>query len=187
MNTQQAPKTTAHQLPIEGMTCASCVGRVEKALHKVPGVQTVSVNLATEQAQVASDGAVPFQQLVEAVQKAGYGVKTATIELQIGGMTCASCVNRVEKALQKTPGVLSASVNLATEKATVQALDTVSFASLAAVVKKAGYEATPVAQAGQATEAKGWPEWWPVAVGGVLTAPLVLPMLLAPFGIHAMP
>ena len=94
------------QIPVEGMTCASCAGRIEKALRQVPGVQAASVNLATEQAQIEADAAVTAAQLLEAIQRAGYGVRTGMTELLIEGMSCASCVGRVEKALLKVPGVL---------------------------------------------------------------------------------
>src|SRR5262245_3311199 len=108
------------ELPITGMTCASCVNRVAKALKKVPGVQDASVNLATEQAAVSFDPAqVAPSQLRSAVEGAGYGVVTDQIAFPVTGMTCASCVNRVEKALKKVPGVLDAGVNLATEQAAV--------------------------------------------------------------------
>ena len=104
------------QLPVTGMTCASCSNRVEKALKKVPGVSAASVNLSNEQAAVSYDPAqVAPSQLLQAVERAGYGVITDQIDLPITGMTCASCVNRVEKALKKVPGVLDASVNLANE------------------------------------------------------------------------
>ena len=169
------------------MTCASCAGRVEKALRQVPGVQAASVNLATEQAQIEADAAVTAAQLLEAIQRAGYGVRTGMTELLIEGMSCASCVGRVEKALLKVPGVLQASVNLATEKATVQAVDGVSFATLAAAVQQAGYAAKAVEPVQPADAKKGTPSWWPVAAAGVLTAPLVLPMLLLPWGVEWMP
>src|SRR6266542_6238188 len=101
------------ELPITGMTCASCVNRVQKALKKVPGVMDASVNLATEQAAVRYDPAqVAPGQLQAAVENAGYGVVTDQIDFPITGMTCASCVNRVQKALTKVPGVLAANVNL---------------------------------------------------------------------------
>ncbi|HKX43225.1 MAG TPA: heavy metal translocating P-type ATPase [Burkholderiaceae bacterium] len=110
-----------------------------------------------------------------------------SIRLQVGGMTCASCVARVEKALAKVPGVASAAVNLATEVATVQAAATVPVAALAAAIEKAGYSATPLAaQAPSPALAPrtGWlPDWWPVAVSSVLTLPLVAPMLLQLLGI----
>ncbi|NJM08086.1 heavy-metal-associated domain-containing protein [Candidatus Gracilibacteria bacterium] len=89
-------------LPITGMTCASCVMRVEKALKKVPGVQDASVNLATEQASVRFDAAQATPGQIEAaVAKAGYGVVSDTLDFPVTGMTCASCVMRVEKALKK--------------------------------------------------------------------------------------
>ena len=128
-------------LSITGMTCASCVNRVEKALKKAPGVLDASVNLASEQASVSYDAAqVAPAQLLQAVEKAGYGVITDQIELPITGMTCASCVNRVEKALKKTPGVLDASVNLASERASVTyAPASVGWGELKAAVERAGY------------------------------------------------
>ena len=115
-------------LEVTGMTCASCVMRVEKTLKAVPGVKNASVNLATEKATVVAEPSVTPEALTAAVRKAGYDVASRETELQVAGMTCASCVGRVEKALLKVPGVSSASVNLATEKATVTALSTVSSA-----------------------------------------------------------
>jgi Cu+-exporting ATPase len=129
------------ELPITGMTCASCVNRVAKALKKVPGVQDASVNLATEQAAVSFDPAqVAPSQLLSAVEGAGYGVVTDQVAFPITGMTCASCVNRVEKALKKVPGVLDASVNLATEQAAVTYIPSAAgWGELKAAVERAGY------------------------------------------------
>ncbi|SDR51826.1 heavy metal translocating P-type ATPase [Paraburkholderia tuberum] len=157
--------TRVVELDIGGMTCASCASRVEKALTKLPGVARASVNLATERARVESDATLGPQQLADAVRKAGYeatpvanaefaapsATQTATpaatpgtIELEIGGMSCAACALRVEKALAKVPGVARASVNLATETATAHPQGTASADSgaLIAAVRKAGYEAT---------------------------------------------
>ncbi len=106
-------------LPVTGMTCASCVNHVQQALSKVEGVGDVSVNLMTENASLSFESAVPTQALVEAVRQTGYDVPTETVTLAIGGMTCASCVNHVQKALSNLPGVVEARVNLATEKATL--------------------------------------------------------------------
>ncbi|VWC11415.1 putative cation-transporting ATPase membrane protein [Burkholderia lata] len=157
--------STIIELDIDGMTCASCVSRVEKALVKVPGVTRASVNLATERATVDAAPDVTAALLAEAVKQAGYGATPAvtdagvaafapsspaapaSIELDIDGLTCASCVSRVEKALVKVPGVSRASVNLATERATVDAAPDVTAALLAEAVKQAGYGATPVAGA----------------------------------------
>ena len=144
--TTAVPTRTTRELTLDigGMTCASCVRRVEKALAKVDGVEQASVNLATERATVVADPATAVDGLVTAVTKAGY---TATpredstrapaphptvandvsepvpaggecadgaceLTFDIGGMTCASCVRRVEKALGKVDGVEEASVNL---------------------------------------------------------------------------
>jgi Cu+-exporting ATPase len=181
------------------MTCASCVSRVEKALAKVPGVQDVSVNLATEEATVQADPEVGLGALRDAVEQAGYEIAEQSVALQVEGMTCASCVARVEKALMKVPGVSAAEVNLATEQAHVKvAARQVDLTALLAAIDKAGYAARPVIDPGtaegraasasnQASSSKrGLPEWWPIAVGAALSAPLLLPMLASPFGVHWM-
>mgnify|MGYP006168552101 CR=1 FL=1 len=85
-------------LPIQGMTCASCAGRIERALRKLPQVSSVSVNLSSEQARIeAPDDSLA--QLITTIEGAGYSVREEVTELSIEGMTCASCVGRVEKAL----------------------------------------------------------------------------------------
>ena len=173
------------KLQIVGMTCASCVLRVEKSLKSVPGVLEVSVNLATEQAFVEAAPSVSAEALAAAVRKAGYDVSVGEVVLQIEGITCASCVARVEKALLKVRGVLSASVNLATERATVRALSTVPAVVLKAAVEKAGYGATDV-QTARPQEATHIPDWWPVVLGAVLTLPLLAPMLLRLIGVDWM-
>ena len=170
------------QLGITGMTCASCVGRVEKALRKVDGVEDATVNLATEAATVRAPG-LPLAQLVEAVERAGYGVAGDEVRLSIEGMTCASCVGRVEKALRKVPGVLSASVNLATESAHARVLAGTPVSALRAAVVKAGYRVRedapqPAASAGMPKELRH------VLLAAALSLPLVLPMLLMPLGVH---
>ncbi|GAB3628104.1 copper-translocating P-type ATPase [Pandoraea terrae] len=184
MSTAVAPTASLEfKLPIEGMTCASCVVRVEKALQALPGVESTAVNLATEEATVQASAGMDAWALADAVRKAGYEVRSRQTELEIEGMTCASCVARVEKALLKVPGVSAAAVNLATEKATVTMVDGVSYAALAAAIDKAGYAAKPVEAISTAPAATGLPQWWPVLVGTLLTLPLVLPMLLDLFDI----
>ena len=129
-------------LNIEGMTCASCVGRVEKALQKLPNIDAVSVNLATEKATIQSHESLDYDAIIQTIEKAGYEVpKALPIELAIDGMTCASCVGRVEKALKKVEGVTSVSVNLATEKALIVANPPTTVEQLIQAVAKAGYEA----------------------------------------------
>jgi Cu+-exporting ATPase len=129
------------QLPVTGMTCASCVRRVEKALNQVPGVLDTSVNLSTEQAAVRYDPAqVAPDQLLGAVERAGYGVITDQIDFPVTGMTCASCVGRVEKALKRVPGVIDANVNLASEQASVTYVPSATgWSELKAAVERAGY------------------------------------------------
>ena len=145
--------SVAVSLPIEGMTCASCVGRVEKALKAVPGVNKASVNLATERADITFEGAPDVAAAVQAVQKAGYAVAESTVELSVTGMTCASCVGRVEKALKAVPGVSNATVNLATERASVTATGGVPASALIQAVAKAGYEARPLSAESSDTDA----------------------------------
>lgn len=126
---------------IEGMTCASCVGRVERALNKLEGVSAVSVNLATEQAFIESQTALDPEQVVAAVERAGFQVqRPQRIEFDIRGMTCASCVGRVEQALRRVDGVSQATVNLATEKALIQTNHEVSQADLVKAIEKTGFE-----------------------------------------------
>jgi len=131
------------QVPVTGMNCASCVSHVEKALAKVAGVQQVSVNLASEKADVTVAPGLSVADLASAVTDAGYGVRNEKFELAIIGMQCASCVGHVEKALLALPGVLSVTVNLASEKAYVEALaGNLTAAQLVQAVKGAGYDAT---------------------------------------------
>ncbi|MGE5663647.1 MAG: heavy metal translocating P-type ATPase [Deltaproteobacteria bacterium] len=137
-------------VPVEGMTCASCVARVEKGLSRVDGVVSASVNLAAKTASVAVDPEkVGPWALASAIRDAGYEVATEKLSLPIEGMTCASCVARVEKALAAVPGVLSASVNLATGSAAVEFIPGVADVEvLRAAVEGAGY-AVPEVAAGE--------------------------------------
>jgi Cu+-exporting ATPase len=182
----RGPGTYDLRLPIAGMTCASCVGRVERALQKVPGVCAASVNLATEAATLTLAPSVTAEALAQAVTQAGYEVGHQEFDLAVRGMTCASCVGRVEKALAKAPGVLSASVNLATEHAHVVAIAGVGLEALRKAVEAAGYEVDSADRetAGAAPAARGLPDWWPVAVSALLTLPLILPMAGLAFGAH---
>jgi len=172
------------RLPIAGMTCASCVARVEKALNAVPGVRGASVNLATETATIRVAPSVTTDALAKAVERAGYAVAHEERDLAIRGMTCASCVARVEKALGKVPGVLSASVNLATERAHVVAVAGTGIDAMRKAVEAAGYEADSVEaeKTGPVPAARSLPDWWPVAVSALLTLPLLIPMAGLAFG-----
>lgn len=194
-NTMSMPSTNdarasaaAISLPIEGMTCASCVGRVEAALAKVPGVDSVSVNLATERADIRAAGPVDRMALIQAVEKVGYDVLDGTVELAVEGMTCASCVGRVEKALKAVPGVTTATVNLATERATVRGVAAV--ADLMAAIEKVGYGASPVdtgARADEEAAQKKDAERTELKRDLTLAAVLALPVFVLEMGSHMIP
>jgi len=130
-------------LPVDGMNCASCVGRVEKALAGLDGVSHASVNLTTERASVDFNPKdTGPAAIAEAIEQAGFSVPAASVELSVGGMTCASCVARVEKVIGQLPGVTDASVNLATEKASVSFTSGAQDATtIANAIEQAGYEA----------------------------------------------
>ena len=181
----KSPQACSISVGIEGMTCASCSARLEKVLKQVPGVTDATVNLATETATVT--GEVPTTAVKQAIEKAGFSMASQTITLDIQGMTCASCSSRVEKAFDKVPGVLGASVNLATEQATIQVAGTPT-AELIAAVERAGYSAALPQSANETTAAPAntLPDWWPVALAVVLSLPLTAPMLGSLFGAHWM-
>jgi Cu+-exporting ATPase len=132
-------------LPISGMTCASCVTTVEKALSAAPGVSEAAVNLATERATVFYDPRkADLGDLARVIRGAGYALRIERLTLGIRGMSCASCVAAVERALRSVPGVTGAEVNLATEKATVEYLPgTADVANLERAVAEAGYSVLP--------------------------------------------
>ena len=121
----------------------------------MPGVIKAAVNLATERADVTFEGSPDPQAVITAIKLAGYDVARQKIEVGIEGMTCASCVRRVEKAIAGLPGVLSASVNLATEKATVEVLAGVAgLAEIEAAIRKAGYEPRRLEASAAAADAR---------------------------------
>ena len=227
------------RFPVEGMTCASCVNRIERYLRKVDGVIEANVNLATETAAVRFDPSrVGLEALRSAVEAAGYEARTEraevsggdgaqaieigfqaragglaaprTLALDIEGMTCASCVNRIERYLRKVDGVIEANVNLATERASVIARPDVTVDQLLGAVEAAGYDAkllidgSPESAAATAAEAEPHAAHREAAresetsfqqrhladtrrrliVAAVLTAPLLLglaSMTIAPF------
>jgi Cu+-exporting ATPase len=185
MNSAVAPTLS---LPIEGMTCASCVQRVEKALARVPGVRSAAVNLATESAAVEFDRPVAAGALTDAVRRAGYAVPQETVMLSVQGMTCASCVSRVERALARVPGVVSAEVNLATERASVvRWRGEARMPELIAALRGAGYDGRDATAAPMAAASPPrWGEGARVVLAAVLSAPLLLPMAMQGIGLHAM-
>ena len=189
--TETASKTSQLSLGVQGMTCASCVSRVERGLKRVDGVQDVTVNLATERANVTYDPErVAPGALLEAVEARGYTPVKAKTSFSVEGMTCASCVGRVERALKKTPGVLEAAVNLATERASVTYLpDAVGPGVLKAAIRRAGYgvrdesaEQDRADTERNARETERLELRTSLVVAAVLTVPLILfvmiPMLI---------
>jgi P-type Cu+ transporter len=141
-----AQQESSLSLPVEGMTCASCVARLDKALMRKPGVISARVNLASERADVDFDTTVldPVQ-IAEIISKAGFSVPLETTELAIEGMTCASCSGRIEKALMGLDGVVSAQANLASETVSVAyPAQSLSVPALIGVIEKAGYDAKKI-------------------------------------------
>ncbi|RVH07275.1 heavy metal translocating P-type ATPase [Sinorhizobium meliloti] len=182
-----APLPVSTNFGIEGMTCASCVRRVEKAITAVPGVASANVNLATERATVQFDGEPDTLAVLHAIEKAGYAPRIATEELQIEGMTCASCVSRVEKALKAVPGVADAAVNLATEKATVSLISgTADLSALEAAVRGAGYELrkTKPAEASAGDENHRAAELGSLKSAVTISVLMTLPLFLMEMGSH---
>ncbi|SFN32736.1 Cu+-exporting ATPase [Nitrosospira briensis] len=177
------------ELPIEGMTCSACAARIEKNLNKLPGVHAV-VNFANEKARVEfDDAAIRPEELVHSIEKAGFHVVPQSVQLQISGMTCAACSGRIEKALDKLPGV-SASVNLATEIAHVSLRPGAPVMDdLIAAVAKAGYGATEISEASRAEEkarklAAYHAELRMFWISAALTLPMVLEMVPMLWGDH---
>ncbi|WP_159999743.1 heavy metal translocating P-type ATPase [Roseomonas sp. 18066] len=171
-------------LPVTGMSCASCAGRVERALSRLPGVAGARVNLASSRAEVS--GTTPLPELAAALDKAGYGLATESQSLGIAGMTCASCAGRVERALRHVPGVLEASVNLASERAALTVLAGLDPAVLAAAVERADYRVT-AAEAGDAAPAEDRRARIELAIAFALAAPFLIGMVGMGFGQHWMP
>ncbi len=168
------------------MSCASCVSHVERALAGVPGVAQVSVNLATESAALRLTQ-VDAGALVASVARAGYEVPTRTLAVQVGGMTCASCVGRVEAALRAVPGVLQARANLANERATVLAIEgAVSPGQLVRAIQACGYRGHALASGATCVEGSdrnaSRAAWRDAALALAAAVPLALPMLLVPLG-----
>ncbi|GGP23200.1 heavy metal translocating P-type ATPase [Silvimonas iriomotensis] len=172
-------------LPISGMTCAACAGRIEKVIGRLEGV-SAEVNLATETANVSlADGkAVP--DVIAAIRKAGYDVKPAQTQLALQGMTCAACAARIEKVLNRLPGV-SASVNFATETALVeQPAGLYPTEALIQAVRKAGYDAHEIKADTDPHPAGNGASFWQWLAPALLTAPLLWEMLAMTAGWHAL-
>ena len=141
MNKEQVIKVT-------GMTCAACAKAVERVTKKLDGVESASVNIATEKLNIKYDNSKStYEEIKSAIEKAGYGVleevKSKEVIIPIGGMTCAACAKAVERASKKVDGVSEASVNLATEKLTVTFDESkTNLDAISAAITKAGYGAS---------------------------------------------
>ena len=160
MNSNEIPKTKRDgkriEIPISGMSCASCAITIEKGLSNLEGVQEASVNFATEKAAVNYDPIkIDSNKLVDTIKDLGYQARLEKATIPVQGMTCASCVQKVENALNSVDGVVSASVNFATEQATVEYLSPqVSIADLDRAITDAGYTPLPVIEEGEAQDAE---------------------------------
>ncbi|BAN03503.1 copper-transporting ATPase CopA [Ilumatobacter coccineus YM16-304] len=152
MTTPMTDHRVTLDLDVEGMTCGSCAARVQKTLAKQPGIADAEVNYATGRARITADGEIDLDALTAAVERTGYtlvvphGIDAQPAEFDVGGMTCGSCAARVQKVLQRQPGVADAEVNYATGRAVVTpaAGDPLDAAGLAAAVRKAGYDLVAV-------------------------------------------
>jgi Cu+-exporting ATPase len=171
-------------LPVSGMSCTACAGRVERALSTSPGVASASVNLAAEQVTIAYDpGATGPGSLAAAIAAAGYGVPEERVSLTVTGMTCAACAGRVERALAAVPGVTGAAVNAASGTALVTApRGVVPRAALADAVTAAGYgvaDSTAVATRARPDLA--------LILCAILTLPFMADMAMHMTGGHLLP
>lgn len=169
---------------LEGMTCASCVARAERVLQAQDGVESASVNLAAETADIAFHAPASPDALAGALARAGYPPRLSTVTLAVEGMTCAACTGRVERVLKAQPGVASAVANLATRQAQAVLWGDADPAVLAAAVTRAGYQASPLSETPatnpQDEERKLWRET-------LLALALALPVFVAEMGGHAFP
>jgi Cu+-exporting ATPase len=144
MSKKSEEKTEKTQIHVTGMTCATCAATIEKGLAKTPGVAKANVNFASEEVSIEYDpDKVNIGTIKDTISRLGYGTATKKSIYPVSGMTCASCVARVEDALSHVPGVISAAVNLASEKATVEYTEDVKFGDLKHAVEDAGYGLGP--------------------------------------------
>ncbi|MGU3664655.1 heavy metal translocating P-type ATPase [Methylobacterium sp. A49B] len=182
------PDPVTLTLPVEGMSCASCVGRVERALRSLPGVRDVAVNLATHRASLVLGGAARPADAAAALAEVGYPVPETETLLAIEGMSCASCVGRIERGLAAVPGVTGASVNLAIGRAAIRHPEgVVSTDDLVAAVAAAGYEARPLEAADPADPAARQDQEGRALRGDLIAAALLsTPVVVLDMGGHVL-
>ncbi|MEP3847801.1 MAG: heavy metal translocating P-type ATPase [Paracoccaceae bacterium] len=182
-------KSNSVSLSVQGMNCASCVGRVDRALSDVPGLSDVSVNLTTETATMSVDGPSRILDASQALNDLGYPARESSTVLAVSSMSCASCVGRVDTALGKIPGVLDVSVNLASETATVTFLNgSLDPADLIRESANAGYPAT-IAQADQNSDrvARQAQDARDQGRRALIAAILTAPVFVMEMGAHVFP
>ncbi|MEB7674698.1 heavy metal translocating P-type ATPase [Staphylococcus equorum] len=178
-------KTT---LGITGMTCAACANRIEKNLNKINDVDA-TVNVTTEKATVAyNPESTTIDDLTHSIEKTGYGVLTEKAELDVIGMTCAACSNRIEKVLNRDAGVEHANVNLTTENATIAYNpEMTSIDDLIKKIQKIGYDAKPKQAASEKSSQKEQElkhKRNKLIISAILAAPLLLTMFVHLFGMQ---
>ena len=189
--TRATPTDTALTVRLDGLSCASCAGRAERALAGIDGVTAAEVNLAAATATIRHDGSVQAAEIAEALDAAGYPLREAEATLEVDGLSCASCVGRVERALAAEPGVLEARVNLATGRADIRHAEGATDAQrLAQAATDAGYPARPRddgapqrdrAAAAQQAEIAG------LKRDALIAGLLALPVVAIEMGGHAVP
>ena len=188
-------KSRRVSLSVDGMDCASCVGPLETAISALAGVRSVSANLTKERVEVEFDPPqISLAEIVSAVVGVGHAVRPVLVKFSLDGMSCATCAGRIENAIMKEPGVVSAQVNLANALAHVAyepgATDT---ESIVAAIEGAGYGATPLASEREASEMrrkeerrKNRSDLLTLLASTLLTLPLVAPMMAEPLGFTVM-
>ncbi len=172
-------------LPVSGMHCAACATRLQKVLQHKPGVQSAAVNLATAQAQVSTSAEVTFEQLQQWVAQTGFQVPQQTLTFTITGISCAACVQRIEKRLRREPGVLAIAVNVASGQTAIQATPDLRLDTLVPPIRKLGFDVQLPSATGDspAPSAVSAP-LWPVVIAALCSLPLVVPMLAMLVGVH---
>jgi P-type Cu+ transporter len=180
------------EIPVTGMSCAACSSAVERTLKKIEGVKSAAVNLPLERATIEfakSDIPVLLPVIIDAIKNAGYGVATRKLDVSVSGMTCAACVSGVERVLKGLDGVIDATVNLATEKASIEYIPTITgFEDFKRVIADAGYAAHLVTQEFVDTEREARKKEYdalrirllasllltaPIIIGNMITLPII--------------
>ncbi|GKY86326.1 heavy metal translocating P-type ATPase [Sinisalibacter aestuarii] len=175
-------------LQVEGMTCAVCVGKVERALDELPFVHGQVVNLAAENASFSLDDPADLARTAEALAKAGYPVVTDHLEFAVEGLADAASVAKVEQALTAAPGVLSASVNLATDTASVTiAAGAIAPSQVAGLISSAGFKAALRSSDGQDVQKRKQAEMTRLGWLTIVAAALTLPVFIVEMGGHLYP